>query len=70
MISLVRPYMKALVACASLLASGALLVVLGYSDEGLPIISTAPFVAGLVALTSNQPTSRRHRGSGRRQADR
>lgn len=62
---LVRTYAKAVVAFLSLAAAGGLLIVLGYDDVGLPMLSTAPFVSGLVATVGNVPRSARSRSRRR-----
>ena len=62
---LIAPYMKAVVAFASLVVIGVILLALGEREAGLPILTSAPGVSGLVAVTANKPRRKRRRG-GRR----
>jgi hypothetical protein len=66
----VSEYLKALATFGALVAAGVVLLAFGYDVEGKTAIVAAPFASGLVAAVPNQPRARRHRGSGRRQADR
>jgi hypothetical protein len=51
-------YAKATTAFGSLLVAGVALVLVGSPEAGVAMISSAPVVSGLVALTSNKASAR------------